>query len=234
VLPLPDFADLHRQRQQHRHVTQQLLWEEYRQSNPNGYQYSRFCELYRRWRRKQDVVLRDIVLLPQPGAHISDAQIRRAVASADPNLPVISIHTLEDQVSAVFRNQRLLARLTSFFGLLSLLLASIGLYGLTAYNAAQRTSEIGIRMALGADRPAILKLVLRGALTLIAIGLAVGIPLSLAAGKFLGAQLYGTNPYNPLVLTISLAALALSALIAALLPALRASSISLLNALHTE
>ena len=178
--------------------------------------------------------LGDIVLLPHPRAHISDSQIRRVLATVDPNLPVIATRTLRDQVESNFRDQRLIARLTSFFGLLSLLLAAIGLYGLTAYNAAQRTSEIGVRMALGADRRQILQLVLRGALTLIAIGLAIGLPLSLAAGKFLGSQLYGSNPYNPAVIAISIAALALSALLAALLPALRASSISPLDALRTE
>ncbi len=178
--------------------------------------------------------LGDIVLLPHSGAHISKSQIRHAISSIDPNLPVTAIQTLEEQVSAVFRNQRLIARLTSFFGLLSLLLAAIGLYGVTAYNATQRTSEIGLRMALGADRKQILQLVLRGALALIGIGLAIGLPLSLAAGRFLGAQLYGANPYNPAVIAISIAALALSATLAALLPALRASSISPLDALRTE
>jgi predicted permease len=178
--------------------------------------------------------LGDIVLLPRPGAHITDEQIRRAIASVEPNLPVMAIRTLEDQVSAVFRNQRLIARLTSFFGLLSLVLSCLGLYGVVAYNATQRTSEIGIRMALGADRAEIIALVLRSALVLIAIGLAIGLPLSLGASRFLGTQLYGTHPNNLLVTIFSLVALAFSATIAALIPALRASATSPLEALRTE
>ena len=89
------------------------------------------------------------------------------MASVDPNLPIISIRTLREQVAGQFTQQRLIARLTSFFGVLSLVLASIGLYGVTAYNAGRRTNEIGVRMALGADRGHVVPLVLRGALALI-------------------------------------------------------------------
>ncbi len=178
--------------------------------------------------------LKDIVLLTQPGAHVSEAQIRRAIASVDSNLPIISIRPLRDQVSAVFRDQRLITRLTSFFGLLSLILSCIGLYGVIAYNATQRTSEIGIRMALGANHSQVVSLVLRGAFALIGAGLLIGLPLTLVAGKFLGSQLFGTNPYNPLVTSLAIAALGLSALLAALIPALRAGSISPLQALRTE
>jgi ABC-type antimicrobial peptide transport system permease subunit len=152
----------------------------------------------------------------------------------DPNLPVISIRTLKEQVALQFRQQRLIARLTSFFGVLSLVLASIGLYGVTAYNAGRRTAEIGVRMALGANRRQVLALVLRGAFALILFGLVVGLPLSFAAGKFLGSQLYGMTPYNPVVTFAAIVALALSALAAALIPAFRASSISPLEALRVE
>jgi len=156
------------------------------------------------------------------------------MASVDPNLPIISIHTLKDQVASQFTQQRLIARLTSFFGILSLVLASIGLYGVTAYNAACRTNEIGVRMALGADRGHIVNLVLRGAFALIALGLIIGLPLAFAAGKFLGNQLYGMNPYNPMVTFVAVVTLGLSALVASLIPAFRASSISPLEALRAE
>ncbi len=156
------------------------------------------------------------------------------MASVDPNLPVISIRTLKEQVAGQFRQQRLIARLTSFFGILSLVLSSIGLYGVTAYNAGRRTSEIGVRMALGADRGHVVALVLRGAFGLILLGLLIGLPLTFAAGRFLGSQLYGMNPYNPVVTLVAVVALGLSAFVASLIPAFRASSISPLDALRAE
>jgi predicted permease len=178
--------------------------------------------------------LSDIVIVSRPGISLSDARVRRAMASVDPNLPVISVHTLKKQVAGQFRQQRLIARLTSFFGLLSLVLASIGLYGVTAYTAGRRTAEIGVRMALGADRGQIISLVLRGAFALIVLGFVIGLPLALAGGKFLGSQLYGMNPYNPVVTALAALALGLSALAASLLPAWRASLILPLDALRVE
>ena len=178
--------------------------------------------------------MRDIVIVSRPGTTLSDVRLRQAIAAVDPNLPIISIHTLSEQVYAQFRQQRLIARLTSFFGILSLVLASIGLYGVTAYNAGCRTSEIGVRVALGANRGDILALVLRGALGLIVLGLLIGLPLTFAAGRFLGSQLYGMNSYNPVVTFLAVATLGLSAFIASLIPALRASSISPLEALRAE
>ena len=99
-----------------------------------------------------------------PELSLSAAQLRQAMASVDPNLPIISIQTLEEQVAGQFRQQRLIARLTSLFGILSLVLASIGLYGVTAYNAGRRTNEIGVRVALGASRGQVVALVLRAPL----------------------------------------------------------------------
>jgi predicted permease len=178
--------------------------------------------------------LHDIVIVTRPGASLSSAQMRQAMASVDPNLPIISIHSLKEQVEGQFRQQRLIARLTSFFGILSLLLASIGLYGVTAYNAGRRTNEIGVRMALGARRGQVVALILRGALGLVVVGLVVGLPLALAAGRFLGSQLYGMNPYDPWVILVAVLTLGFSALVASLIPAIRASWISPLEALRTE
>jgi predicted permease len=178
--------------------------------------------------------LHEIVILSKPGATVSIAQLRQAMASADPGMPIISIRTLKEQVANQFTQQRLIARLTSFFGVLSLVLASIGLYGVTAYNAGRRVSEIGVRMALGANRGHVVRLVLRGAFGLILFGLLIGLPLTFAAGRFLGTQLYGVNPYNPLVTLAAAAMLGLSALAASLIPALRASLISPLEALRAE
>ena len=113
-------------------------------------------------------------------------------------------------------------------------LASIGLYGVTAYNAGCRTNEIGVRMALGADRGDVVSLVLRGAFALILFGLLLGLPLIFAVGRFLGNQLYGMSPYNPVVTLAAILALGLSAMVASFIPAFRASSISPLDALRTE
>jgi predicted permease len=178
--------------------------------------------------------LHDIVILTKPGASLSIAQVRQAMASVDPNLPIISIRTLREQVASQFTQQRLIARLTSFFGVLSLVLASIGLYGVTAYNAGRRVSEIGVRMALGANRGHIVALVLRGAFGLILFGLIIGLPLTFAAGRFLGNQLYGISPYNPAVTLKAVLALGFSALVASLVPAFRASLTSPLDALRAE
>jgi predicted permease len=178
--------------------------------------------------------LHDIVIATRPGVNVSSAQLRQAMASVDPNLPIISIHSLKEQVEGQFRQQRLIARLTSFFGVLSLVLASIGLYGVTAYNAGRRTNEIGVRMALGARRGQVVALILRGALGLVVLGLVVGLPLALAAGRFLGSQLYGMNPYDPWVILLAVLTLGFSALIASLIPAIRASLTSPLEALRAE
>ena len=178
--------------------------------------------------------LHDIVVVTNPGALLTNAQVRQAVAAVDPNMPVIFTRTLRDQVAVVFNQQRLIARLTSFFGILSLMLASLGIYGVTAYNAGRRTNEIGLRMALGADRANVIALVLRGAFGLIALGLLVGLALSLTTGSLLGSQLYGLSPYDPVVILSSVLALGLAALAAALIPALRASFTSPLEALRAE
>jgi len=175
-----------------------------------------------------------IVVLALPGANVPVGPLRKALASADPNLPVLWIHTLKEQVDSQLTQQRLIARLTSFFGVLSLVLASIGLYGVTAYNTAHRASEIGVRMALGANRGQVVRLVLRGAFGLTLFGLVIGVPLTFAAGRFLGSQLYGMSPYNATVTLAAVASLGLSALAAALIPALRASLISPLDALRAE
>jgi predicted permease len=179
-------------------------------------------------------VLHDIVIATKPGARVSFATLRDALVSTAPGLPVTSIQMLSDQVARAFAQQRLVARLTSFFAVLSLLLASIGLYGVTAYNAGRRINEIGVRVALGATRGQVLRLVLRGALGLILIGLLIGLPLTYGVGLFLGNQLYGADPFNPGVVMAAVFALAVAALVAASVPALRASATSPVEALRAE
>jgi predicted lysophospholipase L1 biosynthesis ABC-type transport system permease subunit len=178
--------------------------------------------------------LHDIVVRMQPGAKLSEEQVRRTLAGVDPNMPVMRMQSLTQQVASNFSQQRLIAQLTSLFGILALVLASIGLYGVTAYTVGSRTNEIGVRMALGADRVRVVGLILRGAVVLIAFGLMLGVPLTLAAGRLLGSQLYGINRSDPLIISGAILVLALSALIAAVIPAFKASSISPMQALRAE
>jgi ABC-type antimicrobial peptide transport system permease subunit len=156
------------------------------------------------------------------------------MASVDPNMPVISIRSLRDQVAAQFGQELLIARLTSLFAILSLVLASIGLYGVTSYNAGRRMNEVGIRMALGAVRRDIVLLLMRGAFGLAGLGLLIGTPLAFISGKYLGVELHGISPFNPLVTFAAAAVLGLSALTGALIPAIRASLISPLAAVRAE
>lgn len=160
--------------------------------------------------------------------------IRRAIAEIEPNLTVFDTWTFADLVSLNFNQERTVARLTSAFGLLALLLACIGLYGVTAYSVARRTGEIGIRMALGAARGTVLALVLRDALLLIGIGLAAGIPAELASGRLLASQLYEVKSHDPLILTGAVVVLVLCAFLAGLIPARRAAGIEPMQALRTE
>jgi predicted permease len=160
--------------------------------------------------------------------------IRNALASIDPNLTVIALQSMSEQVDRLYDQERLTARLTELFGLLALLLASIGIYGVTAYNVAGRTSEIGIRMALGADRASVVRMVLRGALLQIGIGLAIGLPLAVLAGRLVASQLYDVGKFDAVVLLSAVLVLAVCAVIAGFLPAKRAASVEPMEALRTE
>ncbi|QNI34807.1 ABC transporter permease [Alloacidobacterium dinghuense] len=163
-----------------------------------------------------------------------EAQVRHAIAQLNPDLTVIDFQTFAEQVEGNFNQQGMIAQLTSLFGLLALVLASIGLYGVTAYSVERRTSEIGIRMALGADRTAVLKLVLAGAFLQVVIGLAIGIPATILGGRAVANQLYGIKPYDPLVLVITTLVLLGAAFVAAVVPARRAANTEPMHALRTE
>jgi predicted permease len=163
-----------------------------------------------------------------------EAAVRRTLADIDPNLTVLDMMSLSEQLDRNFNQDRLIARLTEIFGLLALVLACVGLYGVTSYSVARRTSEIGIRMALGADRSNVLGLVLRGALVQLGLGLAVGMPVALAGGRLLASQLYGVKSRDPAILGLAAAVLAGCALVAAFVPARRAASIDPMQALRTE
>lgn len=162
------------------------------------------------------------------------SQVRRTLASIDPNLAIIDMHSFGEQVVRQFNQERLIARLTELFSALALLLASIGLYGVTAYNTVRRTGEIGIRMALGADRGDVVAMVLRGAFWQIGIGLAIGLPLAIIAGRVMANKLYGVATFSPLILGLAVVVLAICAFIAGFVPARRAASIEPVKALRIE
>lgn len=163
-----------------------------------------------------------------------EPQIKQILASADPNLTVRIVRTLQEQVDRSFDQQRAVASLAGLFGIVALILAAVGLYGVTAYKVAQRTNEIGLRMALGADRRKVVEMVLQSAFWRVSIGLVLGIPLAVGAGRLVAAQLYGVSFWDPLALGIAALSLAACAAIAAIIPALRAASISPMSALRAE
>ena len=163
-----------------------------------------------------------------------ESQVRRALSSVNPDLALIDFQSFATQVDGNFTQNMMLARLTSLFGLLALILASVGLYGVTAYSVERRTSEIGIRMALGADRLNVLRLVMRGAFSQIGIGLLIGIPASILAGYAMTKKLFGVKPYAPGILLITIAVLSVAAAVATLLPARKAAILEPIRALRTE
>jgi len=163
-----------------------------------------------------------------------EAQVRRTLADINPNLTVVLYDTFEHQIGGQFNQDRLIARLTQVFGVLALALATVGLYGVTAYTVARRTSEIGIRMALGAARSSVVGMVLRDAMLQAGIGLAIGIPVALLCGNLLKAQLYDVAGRDVPVLLLATFALIVSAFVAGLIPARRAASTDPMTALRTE
>jgi len=160
--------------------------------------------------------------------------LRKVLAEIDPKLAPIQVDTYTDQVALQFNQERLIARLTSLFGVLALLLASIGLYGVTAYNVARRTGEIGIRMALGADRADVISMVLKSAMLQAGAGLCVGLPVAIFCGRLLQHQLYEVSRFDPLVLGGATLLLASFAMIAAVIPARRAASVDPNQALRMD
>jgi ABC-type antimicrobial peptide transport system permease subunit len=163
-----------------------------------------------------------------------EPQVRKAMASVDPTLVVNDVTPYNRVVSNDFHQQNMIATLTTLFGLLGLTLAAVGLYGVMSYNVEQRTNEIGLRMALGADRGHVVRMVLRGAIWQIGIGLGLGIPLAVLAGKLMKDQLFGVRPWDPLMLSAAVVLLSAAALVASVLPARRAAGVEPMVALRNE
>src|SRR5262252_6034751 len=167
-----------------------------------------------------------LLLVTDTPPGVVEPLVTRTLADLDPNLTLTRVRTMQQQVDVSFDQQRAVASLAGLFGIVALALAAVGLYGVTAYTVAQRTNEIGIRMALGADRGTVVDLVLRTAFRRVFAGLVVGVPLAVGAGRLIAAQLYGVSFWDPLALSVAAGSLGLCALVAALIPAARAASIS--------
>jgi predicted permease len=160
--------------------------------------------------------------------------VRRLVSSMDPNVPVTQVHTMDDLFSLQLAQPRFAMILLGTFAGLALLLTVVGLYGVMAYSVSRRTREIGVRLALGAQRSAVMRMVLHDAAVLLLIGIAIGVAASVASASVLKTTLYGVDPHDPLVLTIVCISVTLTGLLAAYIPSIRAASIDPMKALRSE
>jgi macrolide transport system ATP-binding/permease protein len=161
-------------------------------------------------------------------------KLKRVLSGIDPNLTMLNMHSLDGALEDLLAHERLIAQLAQMFGLLALLVASVGLYGITAYSVSQRTIEFGIRSALGAQRSDILGMIMRGALSQAGIGLIIGIPAALAAGRLLADQLYGVKSYDFGILGVASLILVICACAAGIVPAFEASRIDPARTLRPE
>jgi ABC-type antimicrobial peptide transport system permease subunit len=162
------------------------------------------------------------------------AAVRAEVRQMDPNLPLYGMRTLDEQISSSLLIERLIASLSSVFGLLATLLATIGLYGVMAYTVSRRTREIGIRVALGALGGDVVWLVMREVLVLVGIGVVAGFGAAMVLTRFVQSQLFGVSSLDPLTLVAATIGLAAIACLAGYLPAFRASRIDATRALRYE
>ncbi len=200
-----------------------------------------FVPILQRGASEQDPISKDIslyagALVIQTSHPMSDMEkiAARTLSGINPNLTVVKFQTFDQQIADRFNDDRMIAQLTSLFGGLALLLASIGLYGVTAYTVVRRTPEIGIRMALGAERIRVIGMVMRGAMLQALIGLAIGVPVAMLCVRYVKSQLYEITSVNPLVMAASIGVLAVAAGVAGIIPARRAASIDPVKALRVE
>jgi predicted permease len=175
------------------------------------------------------------IVLWAPGSPAGmEERVRKALASVDPNLVLYGVDPYGNVVRADFQQQNMIATLTTLFGVLALVLAAIGLYGVLAYTVERRTGEIGVRMALGADRGRVVAMILGGAFWQLGVGLTLGIPAAIGAGRLMSTQLFGVQPWDPAMLALATLLLGFAALIASVIPAWRAAGVHPMVALRTE
>jgi ABC-type antimicrobial peptide transport system permease subunit len=161
-------------------------------------------------------------------------QVKKALAEVDPDLVIYDIQPYSQVIQRAFDQQNMIASLTWLFGAVGLVLATVGLYGVTVYGVEQRTGEIGVRMALGADYGSVIAMVLRGAFWQVSVGLGIGIPAAIGTGYLMSSQLFGITPWNPPLLAGAVVLLALAAFVAAVIPAQRAARTDPIQALRSE
>jgi predicted permease len=178
--------------------------------------------------------LYNIVIWAPGNPPAMEERVRKALAGVDRSLVLYSVDPYRQVLSADFQQENMIATLTMLFGVLGLVLAAVGLYGVLAYMVERRTSEIGVRMALGADRGRVIGMVLGGAFWQVGIGLVLGIPAAIGAGKLMTTQLFGVKPWDPVMLALATLLLGLAALLASVIPAWRAACVEPMTALRTE
>jgi predicted permease len=160
--------------------------------------------------------------------------VRAALAEVDPALPLLEVKTISEHIDLFMENERLISQLASFFSLLALSLACVGLYGVMTYSVVQRTNEIGVRIALGARPRGILWMVLRESILLLGVGVVIGIPATLAATRAVKSQLFGLSPFDASTIAVATCAIAAVVLASAYLPAMRATKVDPIVALRSE
>jgi predicted permease len=201
-------------------------WPEVAATSPEAAKYAKFMV--------SNHYLESLEIETRDAAPSLEGQVRSALAGINPNLMITKFQSFESQVNLGFSQQRMIVQLTSLFGLVALALAAIGLYGVTAYAVAQRTTEIAIRMALGANRVDVHGMVLRGAFLQVGLGLIIGVPGAIAAGHLMAAELFGVSAWSPLVLGLTTLVLVGATLLAAVIPAQRAAGVQPMAALRGE
>lgn len=199
-----------------------------------AFQTVEYADVTQRNVQARSTLPRTLIVRSAPNAQNIEAGARRVLAEIDPNINVIRVLPLTLQVNGNFRIERLLSRLIGIYGILALALALLGLYGVTAHAVAQRRREIGVRMALGADRTAVIGTCLKGPLLQTALGVAAGLGASVFVGRALSAQLYGLEGFDVAAFTTATIALVSSALVASAVPARRAAGLSPSTVLRTD
>jgi predicted permease len=182
----------------------------------------------------EDSFADNIILRTSGDPTLAISQLRSAMASLDPNLPILHVRTMHEHLEMFMSQETLISRVTVIFALLAVLLAAIGLYGVMSFNVARRSSEIGIRIALGATGSGVQWMVLRESLAILAAGMVIGVPIALVAARLVRAQLYQMSPFDPVVFLEAVSGIALVTVLSAWLPARRAAAVDPMTSLRCD